>query len=215
MNKWRYVIGAGIKKKKKDLWTEEWENTIGHQYLSCSQLNRMWDFFFPPSTREKWSCCKTNCTGFSAPAKLDWHNGGGEAPRHATHTHTLAILAHSSQVGGDRGNVVRHQSSRWPRPRNLQVHRSSVPLQRNTWKRVSPASLSLGSNRSEDNYRYGDLCNCTRVSMWQIFPVQRPESRGNATLLGLKYSLNSGISSHTTLLKSYRLREQFMSFEKL
>lgn len=82
-------------------------------------------FFFPPSTHEKWSCCKTNCTGFSAWAKLDWHNGGGggggDVPRHAPHTHSLA---HSSQVGGDSGDVVRHKSS-------------------------SPARLSLDSNQAK------------------------------------------------------------------
>lgn len=100
-------------------------------------------FFFPPSTHEKWSCCKTNCTGFSATGLT--HRRGGSAK--ACHTHTLPILAHSLQVGGDSGDAVRHKSSRWPRPRNLQVHRSSVPLQRNTWKHVSPARLSLGSNR--------------------------------------------------------------------
>lgn len=47
---WRKIIGGRIlKKKKKDLWTVRWENTIGHRYLSCSQCNKLWDFFFLPS----------------------------------------------------------------------------------------------------------------------------------------------------------------------
>lgn len=129
------------------------------------------------------------------------------------HTHTLAILAHPSQDGGDSGDAVRHKSSRGPRPRNLQVHRSSVPL--HTWKRVSPARLSLRSNRVKI---------ITDMEIWVIalgfrcdkYSQCNAQSHEGMPLYWDFYTRLTQVYHVVQLfVKSVRLRDRFMSFEKL